>query len=353
MGDQNLENRTEPTNCPIWPDFQATRQYNADGDIYIDSPRAGGSYFIDPEAVAKLEERFTLRLRNDPRPGTPRFRVSEFNRLRLTTWLIDQWSLTGMEPFVTPEVIASIRHRRRLLPHERANRLLRFIAQESPTVGEPVVFQLREQLSRREEANLRALAWSESGSLGEMEFLVSYLEQNGWLQSIKDPPGYLMGCTVTVDGYTEIARQPPPTESNQAFVAMWFHDSMEDAYWQGIEPATRAAGYEPVRIDNVEHAGLIDDAIIAAIRKARFVIADLTQGDEGARGGVYYEAGFGHGLGLPVIFTCREDKFKLVHFDTNHQAHILWNGYEDLKTRLRRRIEAVVGRGPLASYEDE
>ena len=174
MGDQNLENRTEPTNCPIWPDFQATRQYNADGDIHIDSPRAGGSYFIAPEAVAKLEERFTLRLRNDPRPGTPRFRVSEFNRLRLTTWLIDQWSLTGMEPFVTPEVIASIRHRRRLLPHERANRLLRFIAQESPTVGEPVVFQLREQLSRREEANLRALAWSESGSLGEMEFLVSY-----------------------------------------------------------------------------------------------------------------------------------------------------------------------------------
>ena len=93
--------------------------------------------------------------------------------------------------------------------------------------------------------------------------------------------------------------------------------------------------------------------VVAAIRKARFVIADLTQGDEGARGGVYYEAGFANGLGLTVIFTCREDKFDLVHFDTNHQAHILWNGYENLRARLRRRIEAVVGRGPLDSYDDE
>ena len=185
-----------------------------------------------------------------------------------------------------------------------------------------------------------------------MEFLVSYLEQNGWLQSIKDAPGYLMGCTVTVEGYTEIARRPAPTESNQAFVAMWFHDSMEDTYWQGIEPAIRAAGYEPVRIDNVEHAGLIEDAIIAAIRKARFVVSDFTSGDDGARGSVYYEAGFAHGLDLTVIFTCRHDKLKLVHFDTSHFNHIAWTNYENLKTRLQQRIESLVGRGPLELLDE-
>ena len=68
---------------------------------------------------------------------------------------------------------------------------------------------------------------------------------------------------------------------------MRFHDSMQEAYWQGIEPAIRAAGYEPLRIDNIEHAGLIEDAIIAAIRKARSVICDSTPGDDGARGSVY------------------------------------------------------------------
>ena len=249
MGDQNFGNSAETGNCPIWPGFQAIRRHSADSELYIDSPRAGGPYFISPDAVAELEATFTLRLRNDPQPGPPRFRVSEFNRLRLTTWLIDQWSSTGMEPLVTPEVIASLRYRRRLLPHERASRLLHFIAQESPSIGEPVMFQLREHLSRRHEANLMAFAWSESDSLEEMEFLVSYLGQNGWLHSTKDAPGYRLACTVTVEGYTEIARQPPPTESNQAFVAMWFHDSMEEAYWHGIAPAVRAAGYEPVRID--------------------------------------------------------------------------------------------------------
>ena len=352
MVNQNPESHKEDDTCPIWPDFLATRHRNADGDFYIDSPRAGGAYFITPEALAKLEETVTINHRNDPRPARPTPRVLYAHRVRLTTWLVDQMLSEDWDPLVTPQVIMSMWHKRPLPAHERANRLLRFIAQKSWSVGEPVVFQLREHLIRQDEANLMALAWSESRGLSEMEFLVSYLEQNGWLHTIKDAPGYLLGCTVTVDGYTEIARQPPPTESNQAFVAMWFHKTMEDVYWQGIEPAIRTAGYEPVRIDNVEHAGLIDDAIIAAIRKARFVIADLTQGDEGARGGVYYEAGFAHGLGLPVIFTCREDRFNLVHFDTNHQAHILWNSYEDLKSRLSRRIEAVVGRGPLGFYED-
>ena len=346
MADQNIENRTEPTNCPIWPDFQATRHRNADGEIYVDSPRAGGSYLISPEAVAKLEESFTLRLRNDPRPGTPRFSVSEFNRIRLTTWLIDQWSLTDMEPFVTPQVIESIRRRRRLPAHERANRLLRLIAQNSPAVGKQVVFHLRENASRHHEPTLRALAWSESDSLEEIQFLARYLEQNGWLQCVKDPPGYQMGCTVTVDGYTEIARRPARTESTEVFIAMSFHDSIEDAYRQGIEPAIRVAGYEPVRIDNVEHAGLIEDAIIAAIRRARFVVCDSTPGDDGARGSVYYEAGFAHGLDLTVIFTCRHDKLKSVHFDTSHFNHIAWTGYEDLKTRLQQRIERLFGRGP-------
>ena len=192
-----------------------------------------------------------------------------------------------------------------------------------------------------------AFAWSESVSLNEMEFLVRFLEQIGWLHSIKDAPSYLLDCTVTVEGYTEIARRPAPTEYTEAFVAMSFNDSMDNAYRQGIEPAIRAAGYEPVRIDNVEHAGLIEDAIIAAIRKARFVVCDSTPGKDGARGSVYYEAGFAHGLDLTVIFTCRQDKLKLVHFDTSHFNHIAWVSYEDLKTRLQQRIERLFGRGPL------
>jgi hypothetical protein len=38
----------------------------------------------------------------------------------------------------------------------------------------------------------------------------------------------------------------------------------------------------------------------AAILASRFVISDLTHDSPGA----YWEAGFGEGLGLPVIYTC-------------------------------------------------
>jgi hypothetical protein len=43
---------------------------------------------------------------------------------------------------------------------------------------------------------------------------------------------------------------------------------------------------------------------MAEIRRSRFVVADYT----GQRNGVYFEAGFGLGLGLVVIPTCRADE---------------------------------------------
>ena len=134
--------------------------------------------------------------------------------------------------------------------------------------------------------------------------------------------------------------------SSKAFIAKWFDDSMKGAWERGIAPAIRDAGYEPVRIDQQEHVNKIDDEIVAEIRRARFVVADFTQGDAGARGGVYYEAGFAHGLDIPVIFTCRDDSLEKVHFDTRQYNHIVWTEPEELRQRLKNRIAAVVGDGP-------
>jgi catalase (peroxidase I) len=68
---------------------------------------------------------------------------------------------------------------------------------------------------------------------------------------------------------------------------------------------------------------MIDDQLRAAILGSRFVIADLTHGNNGA----YWEAGFGEGRGLPVIYTCEEAAWKSqkTHFDTNHLRTIIWN----------------------------
>ena len=60
-----------------------------------------------------------------------------------------------------------------------------------------------------------------------------------------------------------------------------------------------------MRIDQKEHLNRIDDEIIAEIRRTRFLVADCTQGETGPRGGVYYEAGFAHGLKIPVVMKFR------------------------------------------------
>ncbi len=127
---------------------------------------------------------------------------------------------------------------------------------------------------------------------------------------------------------------------------MWFDDSMDQAFENGIAPAVREAGYTPLRIDRKEHVNKIDDEIIAELRRSRFLVADFTHGDDGARGGVYYEAGFAHGLDLPVIFMCREDAVESLHFDTEHYNHIVWSTPEDLHDKLKNRILAVIGEGP-------
>ena len=101
-----------------------------------------------------------------------------------------------------------------------------------------------------------------------------------------------------------------------------------------------------MRIDRKADVNKIDDEIIAEIRRSRFLVADFTHGEDGARGGVYFEAGFAYGLGLPVIYSCRADMVEQLHFDTRQYYHIVWESPEELRDGLAQRIEALIGAGP-------
>jgi nucleoside 2-deoxyribosyltransferase len=123
---------------------------------------------------------------------------------------------------------------------------------------------------------------------------------------------------------------------------MWFDDSTLDAWNNGLQKGISEAGFEPLRINMKEHVNKICDEIIAEIRRSRFVVADYT----GQRGGVYYEAGFAAGLGLPAILTCRKNEMDKLHFDIRQYNCIDWQTPEELAQRPQVRIEAVIGDGP-------
>ena len=128
---------------------------------------------------------------------------------------------------------------------------------------------------------------------------------------------------------------------------MWFHNDLNDSWENGLKPALKQTGYDPIRLDRTEYNEKIDDRIVAEIRKSGLLIADFT----GQRGSVYFEAGFAMGLGIPVIWTCRDTDINDLHFDTRQYNYIVWKDTEELKERLINRIEATLPNRPKPRLE--
>ena len=227
---------------------------------------------------------------------------------------------------------------------ERADGILRCLEEASGSFGIFVGYLPRSQDSQKQTTFYHLLAHSGCTEWGELKFLMDYVIQRGWIETSGGP----YNVRLTVDGYEKLENlEQTNIDSSIAFVAMWFDPSMNDAWEKGFRPAIQGAGYDPLRIDQKEHVNKIDDEIIAEIRRARFVVADFTHGYKEVRGGVYYEAGFAHGIKIPVVFTCRADMINDVHFDTRQFNHIRWEDPEKLKDELMNRIAAVIGDGPF------
>ena len=319
---------TQPISaCPIWGNGFEAKVFHIPQTNTIrvdDSPRAGGGYEID----------YILLLAQVPS-------LSDKEKARLTTWLVDQRLQGNQQPTVTEEIISLAKNRRLLPVHERAEKLLRFIASSTETIADHV------DLSRSSYESLLALAWSESTTRGDLVYLVDYLKATSWVQESPVSPQGRLELRATVAGYNRIAEAETNVDSSQAFVAMWFDPQMDEAYDKGIMPAIEDASYKPLRIDRKPDVNKIDDEIIAEIRRSKFIVADFTQGEDGARGAVYFEAGFASGLGLRVLYTCHKDKVNKLAFDTRQYTHILWETPEDLRVSLKNHIMAVFGEGPI------
>ena len=150
---------------------------------------------------------------------------------------------------------------------------------------------------------------------------------------------------ITPDGwsYLEEHRSHSST-SNQVFVAMSFADELKPLWENGIAPAIRKAQFDPYRVDLKPHIDRIDAKIISEIRNSRFMVADVTH----QRPGVYFEAGFALGIGIPVFWSMKEDELDKVHFDTRQYNHIVWETPEELEEQLFDFIRALIGTGNAA-----
>lgn len=249
-------------------------------------------------------------------------------RALLSGWVREQ-NNSGSVPMLTTDVLENVLNR------------------PPPTVGERALGILQEAerglraLGARFNINEpRFLAASYSADKHDVVYLIHTLEEQGFMAF------RAMGseCEILPRGYMKLdeLRRTQGASAN-GFIAMWFDTSLNDVYENGFLPGILNAGYNPLRIDRVEHVNRIDDEIIRQINASRFVVADFT----GHRGGVYFEAGYALGKTLPVFWTCQNSDMNHLHFDIRQFNCIDWNSPIDLARRLAARIEAVLGPGPL------
>jgi hypothetical protein len=211
---------------------------------------------------------------------------------------------------------------------EKMDAILLYVAEKSKCAGHEV------QVVRDEDY---PLVYCKNGL--EMGFLLENLRDRK-LINLHDRGGPC-DVTLTADGWTKVEELDKPNiESKQAFVAMWFDKQLEAAYKEGIAQLEQDTGFSMMRIDMKEFNDKVCDHIITEIRRSRFMIADVTR----HRRAVYFEAGYAMGLGLPVIWTCREDQVKKIgyNFDTRQYKHIVWKAPQDLREQLKYRILATI-----------
>ena len=252
------ENGNEGT-CPIWTGSSAGTVQT--GDVADPkrfwSPRAGGVFEIPGGTLM-------------PDMKIP----DEETRKKVSSWIWERNAAfeelsakeDGQMPELTPALIEEIGKRRPLPVETRIDRALRVIGR--PPKG------LSMSATPVTAAHERFMAATECGDTTEMAWLLDQLAETGLLTSGVGASRYVL----SLKGLDRLETGGEAVVSRTAFVAMWFNDEVNDAYDAGIDPAIRDAGYEPVRIDRVQHSDKIDDRIVAEIRRSRFLVCDFTCG---------------------------------------------------------------------------
>jgi len=216
-------------------------------------------------------------------------------------------------------------------PAEQAENFLVWLGNEQEHPGSSISY---------DDWNVRAIV----GAVDEhgVAFIVQALLNSGLLEGELTQQGARVSLSFA--GWQEFHKLTRGSSAGaRAFMAMKFgNDILTGLFQNHFKPAVRQAGFDLFRLDEEPRAGLIDERLRVDIRRARFVVADLTDGNHGA----YWEAGFAEGLGKPVIYTCEESIFKgeKTHFDTNHLHTVVWTADEpkkaadDLKATIRATL---------------
>lgn len=148
--------------CKIWTEFkalQALRTEDLVPSFYVlDSPRAGGSYWIDARVAKWCECSDDIN--------------SQRVKARISNWVIDNQREVDDAPRVTRDLFHRKMSSRDLSVPERCERLLGKLGSYS----NPII-----NITQSIDIMSELLAWSESLDTGELTHLISLLQRDGYV----------------------------------------------------------------------------------------------------------------------------------------------------------------------------
>jgi hypothetical protein len=241
----------EKDKCWIWG-TDAEIEGDSGAVLTFNSPRAGGKYRVTASVSSK--------------------NVKQLDPVKLTEWLITQRRLGDAAPTITSYTSDAVNSIPTPGVLEKRDRVLEFLARQSSRYGAPV--RVAGNVDSELNSNLVGLQLAaQCRDTEEARAFLTFLSE-GDLIAFDQNHG---NVRVTFPGWQYVEkRRVQESALEQAFVAMWFHASMEAAFIDGIEPAIKECGYRAMRIDRKEHINKVDDEIVAEIRRSRFLVADFT-----------------------------------------------------------------------------
>ncbi|WP_186248398.1 hypothetical protein [Burkholderia gladioli] len=102
-----------------------------------------------------------------------------------------------------------------------------------------------------------------------------------------------------------------------------------------IKEASTRCGIVAERIDEAQGNERITDRILESIRRAEFIIVDVTH----PKPNVFYEAGYAHGIGKLPIYIARQGT--ALQFDLKDYPTIFFQNMKSLKDSLEARLRAL------------
>ena len=121
------------------------------------------------------------------------------------------------------------------------------------------------------------------------------------------------------------------------FILMPFHENFEDIYEFGIKLACEDAGAFCQRVYEQIFTSTILQQIYNQIKRADIIVSDMT----GRNPNVFYETGYAHALGKPVILLTQQKED--IPFDLTAFPHIIYEGrITNFKARLTNIIKELI-----------